>query len=35
VNPHFLAPDLLRTFMDLLAPMRGKLGPPMLQFGYL
>jgi uncharacterized protein YecE (DUF72 family) len=35
VNPHFLSPDLLRTFMGLLEPMRGKLGPLMLQFGYL
>ena len=34
-NPHFLSPDLLKTFMDLLEPMRGLLGPLMLQFGYL
>ena len=34
-NPHFLSPDLLRTFMGLLEPMRGKLGPLKLQFGYL
>lgn len=34
-NPHFLSPDLLRTFMGLLEPMHAKLGPLMLQFGYL
>jgi uncharacterized protein YecE (DUF72 family) len=34
-NPHFLSPDLLRTFMSCLEPMRGKLGPLILQFGYL
>jgi uncharacterized protein YecE (DUF72 family) len=34
-NPHFLSPDLLGTFMGLLEPMRDKLGPLMLQFGYL
>ncbi len=34
-NPHFLSPDLMRTFMGLLEPMHAKLGPLMLQFGYL
>ena len=34
-NPHFLSPDLLMTFMALLEPMRAKLGPLMLQFGYI
>jgi uncharacterized protein YecE (DUF72 family) len=34
-NPHFLSPDLLRAFMARLEPLRGKLGPLMLQFGYL
>ena len=34
-NPHFLSEDLLRVFLDRLEPMRGKLGPMMLQFGYL
>lgn len=34
-NPHFLSQDLLRTFMGLLEPMHTKLGPLMLQFGYL
>ena len=34
-NPHFLSPDLMRTFMGLLEPMQGKLGPLMLQFGYI
>jgi len=34
-NPHFLSADLLRAFMAQLEPLRGKLGPLMLQFGYL
>ena len=34
-NPHFLSPDLLRLFLERMEPMRGKLGPLMLQFGYL
>ncbi|MEI6415611.1 MAG: DUF72 domain-containing protein [Pseudomonadota bacterium] len=34
-NPHFLSVALLRSFLDLLAPLREKLGPMMLQFGYL
>jgi len=34
-NPHFLSLDVLRAFLDRLEPMRGKLGPLMLQFGYL
>lgn len=34
-NPHFLSPELLRAFWERLEPMRGKLGPLMLQFGYL
>ena len=34
-NPHFLSPDLLRRFMECLEPMQAKLGPLMLQFGYL
>lgn len=34
-NPHFLSLDLLRAFLDLLAPMREKLGPMMFQFPYL
>ena len=34
-NPHFLSPDLLRAFLACLEPLRGKLGPLMLQFGYL
>lgn len=34
-NPHFLSADLLRAFWERLEPMRGRLGPLMLQFGYL
>lgn len=34
-NPHFLSVDLLHAFLERLEPMRGKLGPMMLQFGYL
>jgi uncharacterized protein YecE (DUF72 family) len=34
-NPHFLSVDLLGRFLERLEPMRGHLGPMMLQFGYL
>ena len=34
-NPHFLSADLLLRFMERIEPMREKLGPLMLQFGYL
>jgi len=34
-NPHFLDLALLRQFLDLLAPLGGKLGPIMFQFEYL
>jgi len=34
-NPHFLSPDVLGAFMERLAPLQGKLGPLMFQFGYL
>jgi uncharacterized protein YecE (DUF72 family) len=34
-NPYFLSADLLRLFLDRIAPMRPLLGPLMLQFGYL
>ena len=34
-NPHFLSADLLRAFLSRLEPLQGKLGPLMLQFGYL
>ncbi len=34
-NPHFLSAELLGQFMERLEPLRGKLGPLMLQFGYL
>lgn len=34
-NPHFLSVDLLRTFMDQLAPLKANLGPMMFQFEYL
>ena len=34
-NPHFLSVDLLKQFLERLEPMRGKLGPMILQFGYL
>lgn len=34
-NPHFLSPGLFGEFLERLAPMRGRLGPLMLQFEYL
>jgi len=34
-NPHFLSREVLKVFLDRLEPMREKLGPMMLQFGYL
>jgi uncharacterized protein YecE (DUF72 family) len=34
-NPHFLSVDLLNRFLEILEPMRGKLGPIMFQFEYL
>lgn len=34
-NPHFLSMDLLRTFLDQLAPLTPNLGPMMFQFEYL
>ncbi len=34
-NPHFLSMDLLKTFLDVLAPLRPYLGPMMFQFEYL
>jgi uncharacterized protein YecE (DUF72 family) len=34
-NPHFLSPDVLKAFLEVLEPLRGHLGPMMLQFGYL
>ncbi len=34
-NPHFLSVDLLNQTLDRLAPLSGKLGPLMFQFGYL
>ena len=34
-NPDFLSLDLLKRFLDALAPMGGKLGPVMFQFEYL
>ena len=34
-NPHFLSVDLLHRVLESLEPMREKLGPVMLQFGYL
>lgn len=34
-NPHFLSMDLLRTFLDQLAPLKPHLGPMMFQFEYL
>ncbi|MGO8704719.1 MAG: DUF72 domain-containing protein [Candidatus Brocadiia bacterium] len=34
-NPDFLSADLLKRFLDSLAPMDGKLGPIMFQFEYL
>ncbi|MBN1360895.1 MAG: DUF72 domain-containing protein [Sedimentisphaerales bacterium] len=34
-NPHFLDVDLLNRFLEILAPLHGKLGPLMFQFEYL
>jgi len=34
-NPHFLSPSLFKTFVSLLAPLEGALGPLMFQFEYL
>jgi len=34
-NTHFLSLDLLRKFLDILAPLGTKLGPVMFQFEYL
>jgi uncharacterized protein YecE (DUF72 family) len=34
-NPHFLSPDVLKAFLEVLEPLRGYLGPMMFQFGYL
>jgi uncharacterized protein YecE (DUF72 family) len=34
-NSYFLSADLLNRFLETLHPMRGKLGPIMLQFEYL
>ena len=34
-NPHFLDHSVLEQFLDLLEPMKGKLGPIMFQFEYL
>ncbi len=34
-NPHFLSPDVLQAFLEVLEPLRRYLGPMMLQFGYL
>jgi len=34
-NPYFLSVDLLNRFLEMLAPMQGKLGPIMFQFEYL
>ena len=34
-NPAFLSHDLLRGFLETLAPLRSKLGPIMFQFEYL
>lgn len=34
-NPHFLSPSLFGEFLERLAPLRGRLGPLMLQFEYL
>jgi len=34
-NPYFLDRDLLRRFLDALAPLESKLGPVMFQFEYL
>jgi len=34
-NPHFLSTDVLNRTLELLEPLRKKLGPLMFQFGYL
>lgn len=34
-NPHFLSPDLMRRFLERVAPMRGRISSVMLQFEYL
>lgn len=34
-NPHYLSPELLAQFCELVHPLVGKLGPLMLQFEYL
>ncbi len=34
-NPHFLSLDLLRSFLDVIAPLESNLGPMMFQFEYL
>jgi uncharacterized protein YecE (DUF72 family) len=34
-NPHFLCPETFGRFLDLLAPMKERLGPLMFQFEYL
>jgi uncharacterized protein YecE (DUF72 family) len=34
-NPHFLDVDLLSRFLEILEPMKDKLGPVMFQFEYL
>jgi len=34
-NPHFLSHDLLAEFINILKPMKDKLGPMMFQFEYL
>ncbi|MGD2104317.1 MAG: DUF72 domain-containing protein [Anaerolineae bacterium] len=35
VNPHFLSPSLLHSFLSLLEPLGNTLGPVLFQFGYL
>jgi len=35
LNPHFLDVDLLNRFLEMLEPMKGKLGPVMFEFEYL
>lgn len=34
-NPHFLSPELMRRFLERVAPMRGRVSSLMLQFEYL
>ena len=34
-NPHFLSPELMRSFLERIAPMRGQIDSLMLQFEYL